>query len=588
MFAPDEKFSLAVHLYTAGQFPQAEQVVLELLRGNPQHAEAWRMLAGLAFKRNDPERGFEFLNRSLQCNARNPETWLNLADYSSRVGDIAATIRSCEQALRLDSHSLAAYLRLAAAYRSVGKWNKAAHALEQAARLAPDDNDISFGLASIHHESGEAERAMLGYRALLGRDPFHFGAATGLARALFEHGHIDEGIAQFRLSLRLQPNQPSVYFFLSNLAAEGWCALSREELDRIHLIVGSSAASAADRSDCAFALALVLRQRGDHGEAMRYYRLANDLRRRVLHEQGISFDAPRHEAMVDRIIATFDRKYFESVRGWGDPSEMPVFIVGMPRSGSTLVEQILASHPRAHGIGEIGDVQILAAKVGVAASTELYDIPEVKSPRDAQALATGYINWARRLHATADRIANKTLQNFLYLGLIATAFPNARIVQCRRDPLDTCLSCYFANFRAIPFSCSLTDIAAYYRSYDRLMDHWSRVLPAPIHEVRYESLVEQPKPNIEKLIAHCGLPWDDRCLEFYKSKRTVMTASAAQVRKPIYKSAVGRWHHYQSELGPLLSLLGMKAGPIAASTVEGTAVTSTVSDNLGGISFGRK
>src|SRR5262249_2670141 len=199
----------------------------------------------------------------------------------------------------------------------------------------------------------------------------------------------------------------------------------------------------------------------------------------------LAFDARAHEACIERIIATFTPAYFERVRGWGSDSEVPVFIVGMPRSGSTLVEQILASHPQVLGGGEIGPMHALTNRHGAAGMDFCFTL---RGKRAAEDLAGEYLETIDPAHCGRARATVKTLDNFMHLGLIATLFPRARIIHCRRDPLDVCLSCYFQNFQNVDFAWSLEDIGAYYRSYDKLMGHWSRVLPVPMHEVQYEEL----------------------------------------------------------------------------------------------------
>jgi hypothetical protein len=234
----------------------------------------------------------------------------------------------------------------------------------------------------------------------------------------------------------------------------------------------------------------------------------------------------------------------------------------MPRSGSTLVEQILASHPQVFGAGECGDFQQFVKRLHVGAPVDPYSIPIVHSREETLQLGTEYLRWLRGIHATAARIINKTLHNFLHLGLIATLFPRARIIHCRREPLDACLSCFITNFKIVDFAWSLEEIGAYYRAYEKLMAHWARVLPAEIKVVRYETLIADPGPITRDLIASCGLDWDDRCLAFHKTRRVVKTASAIQVRKPIHKRALGRWRQYRAHLGPLFVALGMPAaGP---------------------------
>jgi hypothetical protein len=227
----------------------------------------------------------------------------------------------------------------------------------------------------------------------------------------------------------------------------------------------------------------------------------------------------------------------------------------MPRSGSTLVEQILASHPQVYGGGELGALPSFGSCfAGPARPGEVtgFMLPDQCA---AIELATDYHAHVTRLAGGAKRVTDKTLDNFLHLGMIATLFPHARVVHCRRKALDTCLSCYFQNFRKLNFTFALEDIGSYYGSYERLMAHWGRVLPLPIHEVLYESLVHDPKAVIRDLLDYCGVAWDERCLSFDRTRRVVRTASSVQVRMPIFKEAIGRWRSYRSHLGPLIDAI---------------------------------
>jgi hypothetical protein len=252
----------------------------------------------------------------------------------------------------------------------------------------------------------------------------------------------------------------------------------------------------------------------------------------------------------------FDRNLLEKLQGAGDPSSTPVFVLGMPRSGSTLIEQILASHPQIHGAGETEDLaECLPA-----------GFPECLSTADASAIREIGRAYLSRLPQGRQRVVNKLPHNFLRIGLIRLALPNARIIHTERNPLDTCVSCYSKLFTAGQnFSYDLGELGRYYRLYSGLMDHWRSVLPADaMLHVAYEDVVEDLEGQARRLIEYCGLPWDDRCLDFYKTNRTVRTASAVQVRKPLFRSSVERWKKYEAGLGPLLSELlppHFQAGP---------------------------
>ena len=274
-------------------------------------------------------------------------------------------------------------------------------------------------------------------------------------------------------------------------------------------------------------------------------------RRRVSYGEALDMEFSR------AIAASFTSELFETRRGAGDPSDVPVFVVGMPRSGTTLVEQILASHPSVFGAGELMYMYRLAES-GHAGGNFPFDIASL--PDDALRRFGGfYAARVRALAPQAKRIVDKLPANFRLVGLIRLALPNARIIHVRRDPLDTCFSCYSKLFsQNLDFTYDLGELGRYYKAYDKLMEHWRNVLPeGAMLEVQYEDLVSDFEPQARRLIAYCGLEWDDGCLSFHKTVRPVRTASAGQVRQPVFKTSIGRWRPYREHLRPLLDALGV-------------------------------
>ncbi len=262
---------------------------------------------------------------------------------------------------------------------------------------------------------------------------------------------------------------------------------------------------------------------------------------------------------IDDLIEVFSRDFLATHSRHGNRSELPVFVAGMPRSGTTLVEQILDAHPLAHGAGELMEVEAIVT--GLQLELESSEpFPRCAVDLDAAAidgLARRYLDRVRRLDRSARRIVNKSLENYRNLGLIAALFPRARIIHCHRDPRDTCVSCYMSGILPgpHPYICDLAHLGFAYRQYERLMAHWKAALPMPVLDVAYETLVDDLDGSSRRLVAFAGLEWDDRCLDFHASGRTVRTASYDQVRRPIYRSSVGRWQRFERHLGPLLEAL---------------------------------
>jgi len=300
-----------------------------------------------------------------------------------------------------------------------------------------------------------------------------------------------------------------------------------------------------------FALAKAFNDCGHWDRAFDHYHRGNRL-------ADVAFDPAASLAYVKAMIDTFTPEMLAARSSFGRESSRPVFIVGMPRSGTTLVEQIVASHPQVTGAGELDDLRVLGFEVpSLSKSPQPY--PRCMADIDRQ-LATGLADrYLARLHAidpNARRVTDKMPQNFLYLGLIGMLLPEARVIHCRRHPLDVCLSCYFVNFtQRLSFAYDLNSLGVYYRHYEMLMDHWRRVRPAAMLEVDYEGLVADQEGVSRRLIEFCGLDWHPACLSFHKNRRPVETASSWQVRRPIYSGSVQRWKHYEKYLDPLKEAL---------------------------------
>ena len=536
----------------------------------------------------------------LIADGANAETWQHLGDAHLAVGNIRDAIANFEQALRLRPdcgdvyHNLGVawqyleewkkgveYLRVAIAHmppsalaynnlgfalKKLGRLDEAIEAFEQAVRLRPDHAEYVGNMAVTLHEKGELDRAVIFYRETVRLNPENARAYNNLGAILKEQGLVDEAIAQLLSTLRIEPDHALSIYNLCEIASECRYQFRPGELDRVKALMASERCSAADRSLCGFGLAMMLNRQGAYDEAFRYYKQANDLRKQINQGQNNVFDAQSHDALVARIIATHDRAYFARVQGWGTDTELPVFIVGMPRTGSTLVEQILASHPRVFGAGEINEISQLVDKLAAEAKSEPYAGPLVTDSRSARDLANDFLKCVPNLPEGSARVTIKNLDNYLHLGLIASLFPRARIIHCRRDPVDACLSCYFQNFHDLIFAWSLEDIGACYRAYEKLMAHWATVLPLACHELCYEELVHDQEGVTRKLLDFCGLDWNERCLRYFNTRRVVRTASSLQVRKPMAAHPIGRWKHYRSHLEPLWE----RTGPAARDANEST------------------
>ncbi len=548
-------FASAVGSHAAGDLPQAEDRLWAVLGKNPNHAEALRMLGVIARQKGDQRQAIDYFYRSLIIERSNPLTWKNLGDAHLAVGSYREAVAAFEQALLFQPDCADVYNSLGVALLHLGEEPQAIAVFEKGLRIRPDSPDIANNLGIIFHEKEQMERAADYFRSALRHQPDFPDASNSLAVVLKEQGRLEESRAQFLETLKLRPAHAQAHYQLSELAAEGRHHFSPEDVKRIKCYLSSDGLSPKERSLFCFTLGAICNKEGFFDDAFRYFQEANDIRHAMLKEQRKNFNPQKHQVLINHLLANENLAYFERVRGWGLDTELPIFIIGMPRSGSTLVEQILASHPQVFGAGELGEVPRIVTRLASEATSKFL----LPTQEATQQRATELLDQFTKLANGAARLTTKTLDNYLHLGVIATLFPRARIIHCKREPLDVGLSCYFQNFQEIAFSFSLETIGAFYCMYEQMMSHWAQVLPMPIHEVGYEELVQNQEAVSRRLLAYCGLPWDDRCLDFHSNRRAVLTASSVQVRKPISTKSIGRWKNYHKHLEPLIKALAQRS-----------------------------
>ncbi len=377
-----------------------------------------------------------------------------------------------------------------------------------------------------------------------------------------ELGQLAAAEQALEMAIKLAPQRTRSHFHLTLLRrtspGDPHLAVMEDLAQRIDSL------TPAEQIDLNFALAKAYEDSADCERSFRALVAGNALKRK-----GVVYHEDATLRVFKRLIKTFTADAMRLSPEAGEPSEAPVFIFGMPRSGSTLVEQILSSHPRVFALGEVDDFENALTGLRDSAGNAL-QFPEMFGAPPAELLRRLGVSYLQSVGAAglpADRFTDKRPGNFLYAGLIHLALPKARMIHTRRDPIDTCWSCFsqrFADSGSLPCAYDLGELGRYYRSYEALMAHWRGVLPKDVMlEVQYEDVVEDIEAQTRRILAHCGLAWDPRCLDFHRSERQVRTVSVAQVRQPIYKSAVGRWRRFEPFLGPLLRELadGVSATP---------------------------
>lgn len=449
--------------------------------------------------------------------------------------------------------------RLPALYSSLARIcvqsGRAAEALKlwnNALAIEPDFPEAAVYLANHYQQTGKAQEAAVLYRRVIANHPEQVVAKYLLGNLLKAQGKIDKAETIYRQIMTQQPDYTQAHFTFAGI--HRYADASDPHIDAMLKLYQRPSLGPDRKIHLAFALAKAFEDVGDYSRAFEYLQTGNAIRAKEF-QYRIDGDAD----MVENIMATFGGESVTRVKVNAESSAKPIFIIGMPRSGTSLVEKILASHPDVHGGGERHEFYAL--------STRLFLDPEKRyqyNPLDSypdtsfEQLGREYVEQVSRLDPKARRITDKLPMNFLMMGLIRLALPNARIIHCNRDARDTCLSIYKMNFTTTNyrFAYDLKSVARFYKLYEGLMAHWREVFPGEFYEVSYESLTAEPEPEIRGLLAACDLDFHEDCLQFHRSAGMVTTASAVQVRRPMYTSSVGLWRKYGDALAPLLEELG--------------------------------
>ena len=449
-----------------------------------------------------------------------------------------------QQVLQLEPENILALNALALIAMQAGMLTQAVELLNIACEINPQHLTVKKNLALAYTRMSRYDEAILQYTGILDIEKNNSDAHGELARLNLQSGNLDIALNHYRRAFELNPEDPRNLHGIVQLDVN---TVTEDDINKVENFLRKQDLPLDKRSSFYFALGNIYDRAARFDEAFANYSVANICK-------GSKFDNEKHSSFISNIINTFSAEFFENqTNSELNGSNQPVFIVGMPRSGTTLVEQILASHSNVYAAGEINLISHIAQKLGITVDQDQKPsmLPDELSAETLNDLAQFYLNNIKNMAIRNGdkkplKITNKLPANFVYLGLIAVLFPKARIIHCRRNPLDVCLSCYFQNFAGDHgYANDLKNMGLYYQQYERLMAYWNKVLPIEIHTVDYEEMVKFPQSTSKKLIEFIGLDWQQECNEFYKTKRNVNTASLAQVRKKIYRSSLERWQNYE-------------------------------------------
>lgn len=472
-----------------------------------------------------------------------------MAELAGRLGRYADAETLLRRALELAPGFSAARANLATAlYRQ----NRPAEAIEALDRLLDEEADHPGHQnlkAAALGRLGSHEEAIFIYGQVLERLPDQPKIWMSYGHMLKTVGRTEDGIAAYRRAIALAPTLGEAWWSLANLKI---VKLDSRDVAAMEGALAQADLARADVYHLHFALGKALEDAGEPQRAFQHYREGNRLRR-----EGIGYEAGETTRQVDRAIPLFTREFLAAREGWGCPAPDPIFVLGMPRAGSTLIEQILASHELVEGTAELPDIPILARRLGAGDGAYPEALANL-SADEARALGEEYLERASlQRHEGKPFFIDKMPNNWIHVGLIHLILPNARIVDARRHPLDCCVSNFRQHYaRGQGFSYALHDMGRYYADYVRLMAHFDQVLPGRIVRVIHERLVDDPEAEIRRLLDALGLEFDPACLSSHESKRAVRTASSEQVRRPINRDGIGQWRAYAPWLAPLEEALG--------------------------------
>jgi tetratricopeptide (TPR) repeat protein len=500
-----------------GRLEEAERLYRRVLRHNPRNVDAMRLLSLIAMK-------------------------------SGRDGEAEALL---QKAISLAPDFLAALLDLGKLRKEQDRYGESLECFDRALALDPANAQTHYLRASTLAPAAFTNEAIDAYRECLRLRPEHIAGTLGLGHMFKAVGRYEDAVAAYDACIRLRPDLGETYWSLANLKTYRFDDAMVAEMERR---IAAGGLTVQSEVNFLFALAKAYEDRGDYARAWHFYSTGNTKQR-----GEVAYDPVQTETVHDRLIEVFTADFLQSRRGVGNPDPAPIFILGLPRSGSTLLEQILASHREVEGTSELPYLGRLALRLhrNRAEGASYPEVVRDLQPADFHKFGSDYLEYARmHRRAGSPRFIDKMPNNFPNIGLLSLILPNAKVIDARRHPLDACTSCYRQLFaKGQPFTYDLMEIGEYYLQYQRMMDHWAQVLPGKVLTVQYEEIVTDFETQVRRLLEFCELEWDESCLRFYESDRPVRTPSAEQVRQPIYDRSIGQWRHYEQDLGELLTVI---------------------------------
>lgn len=543
-----QRFSQAVALHQKGQLEEAFKLYKAVLADNPNHADAIHLVGVIYQQIGKAEAAIREIRRAIKIIPNNPVYHNNLGAAYLVLDNLKSAAEHFRKAMRIKPDYWDAVTNLADCCYRLSRFDEAIDAYQAALRINPNHLPSLRQVAMAQLNKGDFNSAEKSFHNLLEQAPEDLKSLAGMAILRSYQGQLEKAEELCKRILAIDPRNIDALIRLITL---GRSAIPDNAVEILETTAQDSALKKSDQVLLYDALAKAYDSQLQFDTAFHYYQRANQVRSRIKQNQ---FNLEDTQNRFATLIEVMTPAFFKARENFSSSSTTPIFIVGMPRSGTSLVEQILSSHSQVFGAGELDDIGKFAGIF--SQNKQSAEFKQALTAIDADMISQLAQAYLQRINSLSDHspyVVDKMPQNFEHLWLIKLLFPNAKIIHCQRDPMDTCFSCYVTNFtKEHGYKHDLRTLGQYYKLYETLMAHWQQVFSeASIFNVPYESLVDDPENRVRDMLRYCELEWQDSCLEFYKTERVVRTASYMQVKRKMYRSSVGRWKHYEAHLLPL-------------------------------------
>ena len=549
---PEQAMLHAEQQQARGHLAEAEQLYRRVINTSPDFHPAYHSLGLLAYKVGKPTLAVDLITHAITLDNKIAFYHCNLCEMLRRQGRLDEAVNAGRQAIALAPDDTNTLYNLGLVQADCKDWSAAVESYQRVLELNPGHGLASNNMGAALEAMGKMDEALEAYTRAVAINPQHAEAQNNMGAIYSERGMLDEARDCFSAAIKAQSDFIEPYYNLSSLKT---FTVNDTHLTGLKKLQGQVEHLAPDAQiRYYFALGKAFEDIAEYDRAFSAYNRGNRLK-----FSSLTYNEARADAVLARIKTLFDSTLFETCPGSDIEDATPIFIVGIPRSGTTLIEQILASHASVYGAGELKDLhETITTAVPHTPEGRFFEHCQPGlSEFDFRAMANAYLQQIRAKSPRALYITDKMPANFFYIGFIYLMFPRARIIHAMRDPMDSCLSCFSRLFNeTMDFAYNLQTLGNYYVRYRQLMQHWQRVVPADnILEVHYEDIVADVESQTRRMLEYIDLPWDDACLAFYENKRLVKTASVAQVRQPIYSTSVARWQHFSKHLDPLMDIV---------------------------------